>query len=357
MNDRARLERYARAYAKQQAAEQARSKASDAGCSTDELIYREGGQTGRRGMDSRRSGHGWQIAEVERLLGLSRRDIQRACYDGQGGAGLVHPKDSSWGKRSYDVEDLATLFQVKLQRDQGKSLPEVSRIFEEARRREGGWARYVRDQLARACEQAERDCEQAAQALVLACACEAQGQDAAPALDRAIETIALQGVVDLRRAACAVSGADADAQTTGAGAQAAEAQAACGDAAADAQATGADAADALRAGEEQLDAILEWLACEGGRLAALWAALEALMRRRVAPDAPEARDVLAEALGGHAGGAREGAGAGGGRALPAEQFEALCEAPGMELALELRLGPGGYDYVLRAAAALGFCEE
>ena len=339
MNDRARLERYARAYARQQAAEQARSKASDAGCSTDELIYREGGQTGRRGMDSRRSGHGWQIAEVERLLGLSRRDIQRACYDGQGGAGLVHPKDSSWGKRSYDVEDLATLFQVKLQRDQGKSLPEVSRIFEEARRREGGWARYVRDQLARACEQAEQSCERAAQALALACAREVQEQDVVDALDRAIETIALQGVVDLRRVACAASGADA------AGTQVAPGtQAACGDAAA-----------AAHAGEQQLDAILEWLACEGGRLAALWAALEALMRRRVAPDAPEARDVLAEALGGHAGGAREGAG--GGRVLPAEQFEALCEAPGMELALELRLGPGGYDYVLRAAAALGPGEE
>ena len=32
---------------------------------------------------------GWRISEVERLTGLSRRDIQRVCYQGEGGIGLL----------------------------------------------------------------------------------------------------------------------------------------------------------------------------------------------------------------------------------------------------------------------------
>ena len=40
--------------------------------------------------------HGWRIAEVERLVSFSRRDIQRACYQGRGGAGVLTPSDSSW---------------------------------------------------------------------------------------------------------------------------------------------------------------------------------------------------------------------------------------------------------------------
>lgn len=54
--------------------------------------------------------HGWRIAEVERLVSLSRRDIQRACYQGRGGAGVLTPSDGSWGRRTYDERDLATLF-------------------------------------------------------------------------------------------------------------------------------------------------------------------------------------------------------------------------------------------------------
>ena len=45
--------------------------------------------------------HGWRIAEVERLVSLSRRDIQHACYQGRGGAGVLTPSDSSWGRRTY----------------------------------------------------------------------------------------------------------------------------------------------------------------------------------------------------------------------------------------------------------------
>lgn len=39
---------------------------------------------------------GWKIAEVERLVGLSLRDIQRACYQGRGGMGVLKPSDGSW---------------------------------------------------------------------------------------------------------------------------------------------------------------------------------------------------------------------------------------------------------------------
>ena len=39
---------------------------------------------------------GWTISEVERLTGLPRRDIQRCCYSGKGGLGIVKPQDSTW---------------------------------------------------------------------------------------------------------------------------------------------------------------------------------------------------------------------------------------------------------------------
>ena len=42
---------------------------------------------------------GWKISQVEALVGLPRRDIQRACYEGAGGLGIVKPRKTTWGWR------------------------------------------------------------------------------------------------------------------------------------------------------------------------------------------------------------------------------------------------------------------
>ena len=42
---------------------------------------------------------GWKISQVEALVGLLRRDIQRACYEGAGGLGIVKPRNTTWGWR------------------------------------------------------------------------------------------------------------------------------------------------------------------------------------------------------------------------------------------------------------------
>lgn len=75
---------------------------------------------------------GWTISEVERLTGLPRRDIQRCCYSGKGGLGIVKPQDSTWGRRTYSVEEVALLYVVQLERLEGLSLPEISERFHES---------------------------------------------------------------------------------------------------------------------------------------------------------------------------------------------------------------------------------
>ena len=241
-------------------------------------------------MDSR-AARGWQIAEVERLLGLSRRDIQRACYDGQGGAGIVHPKESSWGRRSYDAGDLERLFHMGCLRDEGLSLPEVRRAFDAAEEGAGGWEGYVADRLARMRDGGERDAELLARAEALEAA--TSGPDAAARLDEVIEDIWLGGLASLRT---------------------------------EARSAGDDALIG------QADAALAWFAADPSRLAALWAALEDPQdgsggEKDAESDVPEVPDapVPAEVAG----------------VLPR-----LLDAPGMELALELRLGPGGHAHAL-----------
>ena len=76
---------------------------------------------------------GWAISEVEHLTGLSRRDIQRCCYQGKGGMGILEPQDSSWGRRSYSAADIATLYLVRLEKRSGMSLPEISKKFQAKR--------------------------------------------------------------------------------------------------------------------------------------------------------------------------------------------------------------------------------
>ena len=51
---------------------------------------------------------GWKVSQVEALIDLPRRDIQRACYEGPGGIGIVRPRNTSWGWRVYEVADVAS---------------------------------------------------------------------------------------------------------------------------------------------------------------------------------------------------------------------------------------------------------
>lgn len=76
---------------------------------------------------------GWTVSEVGQLTGLSRRDIQRCCYQGKGGVGILEPRDSSWGRRTYSAEDVALLYLVRLEKQAGLSLPEVAQKFQAAR--------------------------------------------------------------------------------------------------------------------------------------------------------------------------------------------------------------------------------
>lgn len=73
----------------------------------------------------------WTISEVERLTGLPRRDIQRCCYSGKGGLGIVDVPNSTWGRRCYGVAEMATLYVVQLERLAGESLPEIGRKLRE----------------------------------------------------------------------------------------------------------------------------------------------------------------------------------------------------------------------------------
>ena len=119
---------------------------------------------------------GWKISQVEVLVGLPRRDIQRACYEGAGGLGIVKPRNTTWGWRVYEVPDVAKLFLLAQGRRQGKMLDEVR---DELASCEG--ARDVSHKLAR-CEQTAREaCDAQAgasmSARALRCAIEQGGRN------------------------------------------------------------------------------------------------------------------------------------------------------------------------------------
>lgn len=98
---------------------------------------------------------GWRISEVERLTGLSRRDIQRCCYEGKGGVGILSPKGSSWGRRIYNKRDLATLFVVASYRSRGLTLPQVKEIFDQHRGADG-LEELLEEELERTNDQLDR---------------------------------------------------------------------------------------------------------------------------------------------------------------------------------------------------------
>ena len=248
---------------------------------------------------------GWQISEVERLVGLTRRDIQRACYEGEGGAGILEVADSTWGKRSYSAGELAVLYHVRLRRDEGLTLPEVSRLFERARGGEGGWGRFAGDMTERLGDAHDEATERlvCARSLAAATAAEDGGADVA-ALDAAVWEMLVWGATSLAR------------------------------------------------GEMQpARSALLWLAGEGGeRLKALWRELAGLRQAGEGPAGPRAQAEIERALGGGA-----GEDAGGSESSAGEMtrglFATLLDSPGAELAIELRLGPGGFAFLEEALAA------
>lgn len=94
-------------------------------CSTVEQIsWKKGGQGMRDELAS-----GWKVSQVEALIDLPRRDIQRACYEGPGGIGIVRPRNTSWGWRVYEVADVAKLFLLAQARRQSQTLEEACREF------------------------------------------------------------------------------------------------------------------------------------------------------------------------------------------------------------------------------------
>ncbi len=106
-------------------------------------------------MPNPRPTHAWKISEVQRLVELPRRDIQRACYEGQGGVGILSPTDSTWGRRTYGCEDLAKLLVASELRREGLSLPEVRREFDRAAERGQGLTGMLGDWVHRLREQEE----------------------------------------------------------------------------------------------------------------------------------------------------------------------------------------------------------
>ena len=100
--------------------------------------------------------HGWTISQVEALIGLSRRDIQRCCYEGKGGVGILSPEDSRWGRRTYTAEDLARLFIVARMKADGMSLPEAGRALKQAEDDGKTDAELLRDYAERTAEKLEQ---------------------------------------------------------------------------------------------------------------------------------------------------------------------------------------------------------
>lgn len=146
-----------------------RGRLLEACCSfIEQLGLDAGGETMRQ---SRRAS-GWKISEVETLIGLGRRDIQRACYSGQGGVAILNPQDTAWGRRSYDLEDLAQLYVVKQYRRQGLSLPEIKVEIEAQKEAGKSIGDLLRVQVSRLKARAEDVAGQSLQAEALLAAVE-----------------------------------------------------------------------------------------------------------------------------------------------------------------------------------------
>lgn len=230
----------------------------------------------------------WQISQVQRLIGLKRRDIQRACYAGPGGAAILAPADGSWGRRSYGVSDLARLFVVARHRERGRTLAEAKQALG-GLAGEGGWAGALEGEVERLREQCARDSEALVQGEALLWATRAgAGREVSPeeeGLGGALEALVGKGIAVSRLLAGESEAMDARAVEP-------------------------------KLGSRSLAAAVMRLACGAG------GAPQAQEGARAAADAIFAPPVS--------------------RASAAEVASVL-DAPGMELAVEVVLGEGAYD--------------
>lgn len=114
---------------------------------------------------------GWRVSQVESLLNMPRRDITRSCYADlkRGGAGILQPADGTWGRRNYSIEDIAWLYLVKLQHDQGYSLPEIAKRMDTSAG-VGALCEHLDAVADRAAEAYEEAFERRERARVLRCA-------------------------------------------------------------------------------------------------------------------------------------------------------------------------------------------
>lgn len=155
-------------------------------CSTVEQVWLMKGGKRMEHADEQ----GWRISEVERLTGLSRRDIQRCCYEGKGGVGILQPANSSWGRRTYSKRDLATLFVVASYRRRGFTLPQVKEVFEK-HEGEKGLRALLDEECERASDQLEAILGQLLRAKALRASLEKDPSDRLSQLFRNVATVHL----------------------------------------------------------------------------------------------------------------------------------------------------------------------
>lgn len=121
------------------------------------------------GRRTQHTARGWEISDVERLVGLPRRYIQRACYAGKDGVAILAPETNA-RERVYGVRDLATLFVVRLLRDERYSRDHQRHTLGEVRdaivRQEGDVVRILETE----CELLRDLLEEVADQYVRACA-------------------------------------------------------------------------------------------------------------------------------------------------------------------------------------------
>ena len=131
---------------------------------------------------------GWRVSQIENLLNMSKRDITRSCYSDhkRGGAGILQPADGTWGRRNYSIEDIAWLYLVKLQHEQGYSLPEIAKRMDTTAGVDA-LCSHLDAVAERASEAYEELCEKRERARVLRCALSAGPAGVHDAVERYLE--------------------------------------------------------------------------------------------------------------------------------------------------------------------------
>lgn len=137
----------------------------------------------------------WTVSQVERLTTLPRRYIQRCCYAGKGGVGILTPAESEWGHRYYEAKDIALLYLVAQLRRQGKTLPEVKEILDAKQAAGQGLSEMLEGEAVRLGEQIEELEAQLTRAKALSAAL---SENAEEELDELIVTSAARADADTK---------------------------------------------------------------------------------------------------------------------------------------------------------------